>query len=417
MLIGPFSQLLTMNYLPLRGALSDSQLEIITDAGIIIRDGKIVETAKFTELSQQYEAEERFLLEDEYVAFPGLIDAHTHCCWASTRAGDYALRSAGNTYLDIAKAGGGIMDTVRKTRAASFDELVQSTVEKANEHLKRGVTTMEVKSGYGLSVADELHLLEAIKKASEHTEVELIPTCLAAHVVPPEFKSGATVSENDEYRYLEYLCSALLPEIKKRKLTSRVDIFVDQGAFSPDAALGYLMKAADMGFDVLLHGDQFMAGAAELANQVHALSIDHLEAVTFTEIISLANGTTIPVVLPGASLGLGEPFAPARKILDAGNSLVIASDWNPGSAPMGNLLSQAAIMGAAQKLTMAEVWAAVTFRAAAALKLKDRGNLQSGNKADIIAFKTNDYREVLYRQGELRPALVIKNGKPLIVNH
>jgi imidazolonepropionase len=203
----------------------------------------------------------------------------------------------------------------------------------------------------------------------------------------------------------------LLPEIKNRNLSNRIDIFVEKGAFSVDAAKKYLLKAHEMGFDVILHGDQFSTGSAQLANEVNALSIDHLEAADKQEIEILAKGNTIPVALPGASIGLSEPFASARKLLDAGTSLVIASDWNPGSAPMGDLLAQAAILGIYEKLSMAEVWAALTFRAAAALKLNDRGILKPGMKADFIAFKTNDYREILYRQGQLKPEKVWKNGK------
>lgn len=412
MIIGTFAQLLSLSSLPLRGPISDDQLEIIPDAGIVVRDGLIVETGKFADLEQRYPDEELSLLEGDYVAFPGLIDAHTHICWAGTRAGDYARRLAGSSYLAIAKAGGGIPDTVRKTRAASRDDLVQLILQRANEHLHRGVTTIEVKSGYGLSVDEELKLLEAIQEADKQCEADLIATCLAAHIVPPEFKEAEATPESPEFRYLEELLTRLLPEIRRRNLSNRVDIFVEKGAFSTEAALGYLLAAGDLGFDRVIHGDQFTVGAAELANEVQAISIDHLEAADLSEIITLANGTTIPVALPGASIGLGEPFAPARKLLDAGTSLAIASDWNPGSAPMGNLLTQAAILGAAQKLSMAEVWAAITFRAAAALKLNDRGTLQPGKKADFIAFQTNDYREVLYRQGELRPSQVFKNGIP-----
>lgn len=418
MIIGSFAQLLSLSSLPLRGPVSDDQLEIIPDAGIVVRDGLIVETGKFADLKQRYPDEELSLLEGDYVAFPGLIDAHTHLCWAGSRAGDYARRLAGTSYLAIAKAGGGIQDTVRKTRAASRDDLVQLILQRANEHLHRGVTTIEVKSGYGLSVDEELKILEAIQEADKQCEADLIATCLAAHIVPPEFKEADATQESPEFRYLEELITRLLPEIRRRNLCNRVDIFVEKGAFSTEAALGYLLAAGDLGFDRVIHGDQFTVGAAELANEVQAISIDHLEAADVSEIITLANGTTIPVALPGASIGLGEPFAPARKLLDAGTSLAIASDWNPGSAPMGNLLTQAAILGAAQQLSMAEVWAAITFRAAAALKLTDRGTLQPGKKADFIAFQTNDYREVLYRQGELRPSLVFKNGipHPLTVN-
>jgi imidazolonepropionase len=195
-----------------------------------------------------------------------------------------------------------------------------------------------------------------------------------------------------------------------KKLAQRVDIYIDQGAFSIDAARNYLLKAKELGFGIAIHGDQFTSGTASLALEVEALSMDHLEAADDNEITALAKGNTIPVALPCASLGLGEPFAPARKLLDAGTSLVIASDWNPGSAPMGNLLLGAAVLGAAQKLSMAETWAAVTCRAAKALNKTDRGILKNGNLADIIAFKTNNYKEILYHQGQLRPEKVWKNG-------
>jgi imidazolonepropionase len=230
---------------------------------------------------------------------------------------------------------------------------------------------------------------------------------LAAHVVPKDFS-------RTEEEYLEVLLKQLLPEVKYRRLSNRVDISVDNGAFSLPAARKYLQKAKEMGFDVLLHGDQFSAGAAQLAIEVGARSIDHLEAADDSEIQILAKGAVIPVALPGASLGLGRPFAPARKLLDAGASLAIASDWNPGSAPMGNLLVEAAISGAKENLSMAETWAALTFRAAAALNLSDRGILKKGNLADIAAFKTDNYQEVLYRQGELKPGKVWKNGLRVI---
>ena len=202
----------------------------------------------------------------------------------------------------------------------------------------------------------------------------------------------------------------MLPEIKKKNLTKRIDIFVEKNAFTAIAARNYLQKAKEMGFEITIHGDQFTRGSAALANEVEALSIDHLEAADDNEIVILAKGNVIPVVLPGASIGLGEPFAPAHKLLDAGTSLVIASDWNPGSAPMGNLLTVATILGAYEKLTMSEILSGVTSRAALALNKTDRGVLKSGMKADYIAFKTNDYREIIYRQGELRPEKVWKNG-------
>ncbi|MDR2840259.1 MAG: imidazolonepropionase [Paludibacter sp.] len=393
-LTGPFIQILTMDKLPLRGKIADEQLEIVPNGGIAYQDGKIVEIGDFKLLQQKYPSATLDLLTENYVALPAMIDVHTHICWAGSRAKDYAMRLSGKSYLEIATAGGGIWDTVSKTRQCLLAELARLTAERANALYAQGIHTIEVKSGYGLSLAEELKMLEAIHLANEQTNADLIPTCLAAHIVPKDFAGNET-------DYLEMLASELLPEIKRRKLTNRVDVFVEKTAFSVDAATKYLLKAKDLGFDILLHGDQFTASSAGLARQVGALSIDHLEAADENEISILASGSTIPVALPGASLGLGDKFAPARKLLDAGTSLVIASDWNPGSAPMGDLLTQAAILGAAQKLSMAETWAALTCRAAAALNLHDRGILKNGYQADFIMFKTNDYSEILYRQGRL----------------
>jgi imidazolonepropionase len=402
-LIGPFKQLLTMNGLPLKGSLSDDQLEIIPNAGVLVADGKILAIGNFEQLKASYSPSEIDRLNTAYVAFPGLIDAHTHICWAGSRANDYALRLSGKTYLEIAAQGGGIWSTVTKTREASLDELAELTVTRANQLLKQGITTIEVKSGYGLSVDEELKLLEAIRKANDKTSAALISTCLAAHIVPKDFNGNET-------EYLDYIIQELLPKILQQKLAKRVDIFVDQGAFSNSAAKEYLLEAKAMGFEITVHGDQFSCGVAQLAVEVGALSIDHLEAANENEIQILAKGEVVPVALPGASLGLGEPFAPARKLLDAGTSLAIASDWNPGSAPMGNLLAEAAILGAKEKLTMAETLAALTFRAAKALNIQDRGILKNGFLADITAFKTDNYKEILYQQGQLKPEKVWKKG-------
>lgn len=397
-LSGPFSQILTMDNLPLRGKLSDEQLEIIPQGGILYQDGKILAVGNFEQLRRENPLAEVDLLAGDFVCLPGMIDVHTHICWAGSRAKDYAMRLSGKSYLEIAEAGGGIWDTVQKTRAESVEELAALTSERAEKLYQQGITTIEVKSGYGLSVEQELKMLEAIKLANKTTSAELIPTCLAAHIKPKDFLGN-------EREYLEHIVKNLFPELKKRKLTNRVDIFVEKGAFSVSDAEYYLFEARKMEFDVVIHGDQFSNKCASLAAEFQAISIDHLEYADDTEIQILAKSNVIPVALPGASLGLGERFAPARKLLDAGCSLVIASDWNPGSAPMGDLLTQAAILGAYEKLSMAEVWASLTCRAAQALRRDDIGILKKGNKANFIVFPTTDFREILYRQGSFRPTL------------
>ena len=405
-IIGPFSQLLTMDAIPLKGSVNDSQLEIIQKGGVVVSEGVILKTGNFDQLCfENRDLDlEIYRIEKDMVAMPGLIDPHTHICWAGSRAKDYSLRLAGKSYLEIAQSGGGIGDTVAKTRAASAFELEALLTERANNHLLKGITTIEVKSGYCLSAEGEIKMLEVIRKVNQKLPVDLIATCLAAHIKPADFEGTSS-------DYLKIVVNELLPEVKKRKLSRRVDIYIDNGAFTKDEARVYLNCAKNLGFDLSIHGEQFTAGGVSLACELGAHSVDHLEMIQDREISMLAESTVIPVALPGASLGLGCQYAPARKLLDAGCSLAIGSDWNPGSAPMGDLLMQTAILGIFEKMTMAESFAGITFRAAAALGLTDRGILRNGLLADMIGFPTSDYREILYNQGSLKPSMVWKRGE------
>ncbi|NSL88057.1 imidazolonepropionase [Chitinophaga sp. Mgbs1] len=403
-LIGPFSQILPMTGIPLKGTLQDEDLTVIEKGGIVVNDGRIVAVAPYKELLQQYPDCEVHFIDQPMVLLPGFIDCHTHICYDGNRSRDYAMRIAGKSYLEIARAGGGIWDSVTKTRVADTVTLVENTVARANRHLQEGVTTIEVKSGYGLNMESELKMLRAIQQAGLHTAATLIPTCLAAHMKPRDY----TGTEDE---YLQWALDELLPVLKQESLASRVDIFIEETAFSAAASTTYLQKAMQQGFAATVHADQFSAGGAEVAVNTGALSADHLEASTQKEIDLLARSSTVAVVLPGASLGLGMQYAPARKLLNAGACVAIASDWNPGSAPMGDLLIQAAVMSAAEKLSTAEVLAALTLRAAPALQLQDAGQLITGFVADLQAYPTADYRDILYYQGKMKPAMVWKKGE------
>ncbi len=391
--------------LPLAGPLPDDQLEVLEQAGLLLQGEKIAQVGPYAQLRQtaQENGYRLQVLEEPLVLLPGLIDAHTHLCFAGSRARDYALRVAGKSYLEIARSGGGILDTVRKTRAASLQELVQTLTQRCNRHLAEGVTTCEVKSGYGLTVPDELKMLQAIRQVDQSHPLDLVPTCLAAHMRPPEFTQNSA--------YLRQVVEELLPKVKAEGLAQRVDIFIEDTAFSEEEALWFLQLARELGFAVTVHADQFSTGGSKVAAEVQALSADHLEASGMAEIQRLKAAGVVVVVLPGASLGLGMPFAPARQLLDQGLCVALATDWNPGSAPMGDLLLQAALLGAAQKLTQAETWAGLTVRAAHALRLPDRGSLEAGKLADLIAFPTDQYQEILYLQGKLKPTQVWKRGK------
>jgi imidazolonepropionase len=398
-LTGPFTQILPLTGLSLKGALKDEQLHIIANGGVLIEDGVIIAVDDFEKLRKNYPSAQIEEITGDHVLLPGFVDCHTHICFAGSRAKDYAMRNAGKSYLDIAASGGGIWDSVTQTRLATETDLSNFLAKRIARHLTEGVTTIEIKSGYGLSVTEELKQLKAIHHAANKTQAHIIPTCLAAHIKPKDF-------DGNESDYLKYLLNDLLPKIKQQDLANRVDIFIEQSAFNASDALFYLSKAKQMGFEATVHADQFTTGGSEVAVKGRAASADHLEASGDYEIKLLANSDTVAVTLPGASLGLGMGYARARKLLDAGACLAIASDWNPGSAPMGDLLMQASVMSAAEKLSTAEVFASLTFRAAQALKLNDRGVLTKGRLADMQAYPCNDYREILYHQGKLKPVRV-----------
>lgn len=402
-LIGPFKQVVTLANLPLRGKLSDEQLEIIVDGGILINENTIQKIGNFETLKSENQNIEIEYVEDEQIVLPAFVDSHTHICFGGNRANDFAMRNAGKTYLEIAESGGGIWSSVQHTRNASEEELLKTLLERIDFLISLGITTIEVKSGYGLDVENELKMLRMIKKAQEQTKATLVPTCLSAHLKPRDF-SGS----NEDY--LNYILTEILPKVKEENLAKRVDIFIEKSAFQPEESKAFLLKTKDLGFEITVHADQFTPRSSRIAVEVGAKSADHLEATIDEDIEFLAQSETVATALPGASLGLGEKFTPARKLLDAGAIVAIASDWNPGSAPMGNLITQASILATFEKLTTAEVLAGMTFRSAFALGLEDRGQLKSGFKADFVTYKTNNFQNVLYNQGSLKADSVYIDG-------
>ena len=405
-LIGPFKQIVTLRNLPLRGKLSDEQLEIIENGGILIKDEKIEEVGNFEELKSKNQFSEIENIEGEQICLPAFTDSHTHICFGGNRANDFAMRNAGKTYLEIAENGGGIWSSVQHTRKASEVELLKTILERINSLISQGITTIEIKSGYGLDVENELKMLRVIQKAQTFTKATLVPTCLSAHLKPRDF-------EGTSQEYLNYILREILPKVKAENLAKRVDIFIEKSAFLPEESKEFLLKAKELGFEITVHADQFTSGSSRIAVEVGAKSADHLEATIDEDIAFLAQSETVATALPGASLGLGEKFTPARKILDAGGILAIASDWNPGSAPMGNLITQASILATFEKLSTAEVLAGITFRSAFALSLEDRGTLEKGKKADFVTFKTDNFQNVLYQQGSLKTDSVYINGEKI----
>jgi imidazolonepropionase len=405
-LVGPFTQILCLADQALKGPLKDDQADIIQDGAILIQGDRILEIGAFENLYKKHKNGPLELYEQQQtaIALPAYVDAHTHICFAGSRARDYAMRNAGISYLEIAKAGGGIWDTVTHTRKASEERLTAGILQRMHVLKSQGIATVEIKSGYGLNVEEELKMLRAIETASLEGPITAVPTCLAAHIKPRDF-------DGSHADYLDYISDILFPVIKQEKLTKRIDIFVEEGAFSPEIARVYLQKAMDQGFELTIHADQFSVGGSRLAVELSALSADHLEASGKEEIQLLAASDTVAMALPGASMGLGCDFTPARKLLDAGACLAIASDWNPGSAPMGDLVTQASVMATFEKLTNLEVLAGISFRAAFALRKNDIGRLKPGFRADFNIYDVDDYNEILYHQGTLKPCQTWLGGK------
>lgn len=401
---GPFQQIITMDNLPASGPIEDALLNVIENGMIHIKEGKIEAIGPDGSLEKIHHQD----ISTPQILLPGFIDAHTHLCYAGTRTADYAARLSGKSYQEIAAAGGGIKETVKKTRAATEQDLLALLLGRLQKELEKGITTCEIKSGYGLTIDEEVKLLNVILEARKHHPIDIISTCLAAHTIPPEYACSLD--------YLDDVINRLFPLLKEKNLSNRIDIFVEKEAFTVDEARYYLKKAQEHGFSLIVHADQFSRGGALLSAEMQALSADHLEQSIEADAEALKKKHVHPIVLPGASLGLGMPYAPARMLLDEGLPLVIASDWNPGSAPMGNLLAQASILAAAQHLTVAETLAAMTDRAAAALDLNDRGKLAVGKRADMVAFSCADYRDILYYQGSLLPTAVYIKGLKTFIN-
>ena len=386
--------------LPERGAISDNSLEIIDDGGVVIEDGKIIEVGDFLSLSKN----NLDVREITYpcVLLPGFIDSHTHVCHYGNRSDEYAKRNSGISYQQILEEGGGIHNTMNSTSNSTDEQLTDDTLNRLKRHFQEGVLTCEVKSGYAPNLEDEVRMLRIINEIDSSNDIDLIPTCLAAHVTPKIYESSK--------KYLDSIVNDLLPIIKEENLSNRVDIFIEEKAFSITEASNFLEKIKNE-FYITAHANQFTSGGLKVGVDNGAVSVDHLEVITDQEIDYLSKSDTTGVVLPGCSLGLGIPFAPARKLLDYNCKVSIASDWNPGSAPMGDLLMQASLLGSTEKLSNAEVLAGITCRAANALSLEDRGSLENGKIADMIGFKTNDFRDILYNQGKLKPSFICKRGK------
>lgn len=415
---------------------------LVENGAVAVKDGRIAAVGKSAAILREFESQTTIDAGGQTVS-PGFVECHTHIVFAGNRLDEFELKIKGADYLEILKSGGGILSTVRQTRQASFDELVEQSRRRLDKLLALGVTTCEVKTGYGLETETELKMLEAVFQLDQTHEIDLIPTFLAAHAVPPEYADvpgskfqvpnsnselstldsqlstpdSQPVNRSDEY--IDLICGEMLPLVKSRFQSSDlnpqifVDVFCEKNAFDLAQSRRVLETAKALGFGLKAHVDEFTnLGGAQMAIELGAVSIDHLDAISAPEIKLLAGSKTIGVVTPTVNFNFGSrDFADARRLIDAGCAVALSTDYNPGSAPCPSLPNAMAIACRYQKLLPSEVFNAATINAAFAVGRGDQtGSLEPGKAADMLIFETSDYREIAYEFGGNLVEKVIKNG-------
>jgi imidazolonepropionase len=382
---------------PLRGGRL-GEVEVVEDAYVLCAGGAIESVGRMSDL--QVPGGELVELDGRgRCAIPGLVDCHTHACFAGDRVEEFSLRAGGASYEELHAAGGGILATVSATRAAGEEGLRDAVRRHRDWLLRAGTTTFEAKSGYGLDRNTELASLRAIRDAGG------IPTFLGAHAVPPEFADADT--------YLEFVLSEVLADAAQ--LAEAADVFMERGAFDVEQAGRYLAACKDAGLRLRLHGDQFNElGAVSLAIELGAISIDHLEATGAEGIAVLAAADVIAVLLPASALFLDRPMPPARRLVDSGAAVALASDFNPGSAFCESLPLVCSLACTQLHLSPAEALAACTVNAAAVLNRSDRkGRLAPGYDADVVLLDAPDWRYLAYHLGGDVVGAVVQGGKPV----
>jgi imidazolonepropionase len=412
MLIHSAAQLLTLAGGPQRGhALGD--LGLIEDGAVVVQANRIVAVGTTAELKAAYPREPKLDVSGR-VVLPGFVDPHTHLVWAGDRAGEFEQRLQGKSYLEIQAAGGGIVSTVRATRAAAPELLLSQSLERARTMFEYGATTAEAKTGYGLDTATEIILLETLLAVNAEGPLEIVPTFLGAHAVPPEYAGDAE-------GYVERVCSEMLPAVRNwweahvpGERLPFADVFCEQGAFDLAQSRHILETAKALGFPLKIHADEFASlGGVPLAVELGAFSADHLVTTAPADIAALAASDTVAVALPCTPFGLADPhYTPARQIVEAGGLLAIASDLNPGTGWCESMQFVIALACRYMRLTPAEAIAAATVNAAAAIgRTGEIGSLEPGMQADLLVLSVPDYRHLGYRFGANLVQAVIKKGQ------
>jgi imidazolonepropionase len=376
---------------------------LIEDAAVGVRDGRIayVGPSDGIDISRT----ERGIDAMGKTILPGFIDSHTHLVFAGAREKEFARRIAGESYAEIAASGGGINTTVRATREAGKIALTEYALHRLDSCLAFGSTTVEVKSGYGLDVENEIKMLEVINELDDLHVLDIVPTFLGAHTIPFDYKH-----RRDEY--VRLVLEEMLPVVARDGLATYCDVFVEQGAFTNDEARRIFTRARELGMKVRVHADQITGGGgAELAGDLFASSADHLDHISEEGIARMRDSGTVATLLPGVSLFLGEDFPDARRLIDAGLAVAIATDANPGSCMSENIQLMMSLAAMRMRMTMEEIITAVTLNAAAALDLSDRiGSIEVGKQADLLMFNTPNYQRIIYHYGVNHLTTVVKHG-------
>jgi imidazolonepropionase len=405
------SQILTLQgEIPRRGS-SLSNLGIVKNGAVLVRDGRIVAVGTRAQVEARKDARAVEKLDvGGRVVLPGFVDSHTHLIHAASRAEEYELKIQGASYEEIARKGGGILNSVNKLRAANADALKARARAALEEFASFGTTTIEAKSGYGLDVASELKILRLQRELRSEQPVEIVSTFLGAHVVPSEFRGKVNGAE----RYISLLLDRMLPDVVSKKLAEFCDVFCDREAFTLEQSRRILSAAQQLGLGVRLHAEQLSrTGATRLGVEFGAASCDHLEQVNATDIRALAKSQTVATLLPGCDFHLGwKNYAPARALIDAGAVVALATDYNPGTSPTVSTPMILSLACSQLRMSPAEAIAAATINGAYALRRERRiGSLETGKQADLAVFEVEDYREIPYYFGMQRCWMTMKNGE------
>lgn len=411
LLITGISQLLTLRGSTARRGASLSKLGLVKDGAVLLRNGRIAAAGTRREVEACSESSKAEKLDVAgRVVLPGFVDSHTHLIHAASRAEEYELKIQGASYEEIAQNGGGILNSVKKLRAATKDTLKHRARAALEAFASHGTTTVEAKSGYGLDTASELKILTLQKELREGQPLDLVSTFLGAHVVPDEFRRKADGAE----RYTAMVTERMLPEVAGQNLAEFCDVFCDQGAFTRQQAKRILVEGKHHGLVPRLHAEQLSRKrAAQLGVELGAASCDHLEQINSSDITALAGSRTAATLLPGCDFHLGwRNYAPARKLIDAGAIVALATDYNPGTSPTVSMPMILSLACTQLRMTPAEAIAAATINGAYALRReKIVGSIETGKQADLAVFEVEDYREIPYYFGENRCWMTLKRGE------